>query len=169
MGKQNWNSLTDEEKLALLARTPIAPDDDGSPSTAAGWEKFQAELRERRSAPAPDVSGGVFWAVSLSAAALVEHELRAAAAREKGREPPPEPDRAVRFFECERFFDVRRVAETILGGDVSAARVGPSIPSAPLPRYQVRWTGSAVGHANLRRQVRELDAGGGAGPWRDAA
>lgn len=74
------------------------------------------------------------------------------------------------FVEAERWFDVRRVARSLLGDEVYVGRaIDPvSIPHMPVPRWQVRWTGSAARRVpDLRLQTRYLDEQGNASEWED--
>lgn len=150
---ENWNTLGDEEKARLRAKTPIAADDAEAVSTVSGWARWLARARELRAAmtaEGPDVPNARFWACSTRAGAKKAETL---------------------FVECERGGDARKAAALRLGVlavDIAALDEG-SMPRRPLPRLQVRWAGSAAGRApDLRLQSRLLDEKGAAGKWADA-
>jgi hypothetical protein len=82
----------------------------------------------------------------------------------------PSPLRAI-FLECERFFDARTAALSILG--VPEVEMGGPLdlegtPKIPAPRYQIRWVGSAARRVpDLRMQLRKIEEDGSASKWSD--
>jgi hypothetical protein len=74
------------------------------------------------------------------------------------------------FIEAERFFDARRLASIVFADpDPLLTTELRAVPKHPLPRWQIRWTGSAASNpSTLRMETRFLVSEEQQGGWREA-
>ncbi len=147
MNGAGQGKLSDAEKTRFAAREVIANDDPTALCTKPGWEAREKLTQRDVNAYTP---GLVFTAEC-----------------EKKKKNEASTYRRKITIESERYIDARAVAMTLLGASEVTMSSVLRAPTKPLPRWQVRWVGSAMSPGNMpRREVRQLDQNGTPSAWR---